>query len=258
MLNASADYISLKSNSLVIESDNFSLKDGQFTATLGKIGNWVIGYDYLVGSSTDEAWGVRSNVYLFNQDTYRHPQIPDRAADTLLIECTDLNTGVVTYPFYLWRDGLLHCGKLEASGGTIGNWQITNGQLKSPTTTTTGAFGEEYHEIYLHPDYISSNHYTPGTGWNITAAHWDTVVKVTNAAAAAGSKYPIVLSEDGSRQRMDLSFGMIQSLTEQADNQSNTGWVRFMSVPGYVYIRFKNGIAMEFTETDPGDVTYIV
>ncbi|MCD8126185.1 MAG: H-type lectin domain-containing protein [Clostridiales bacterium] len=78
MLNASADVITLTSNRLVIESDNFSLTaEGAIAATSGTIGGWVITDTRIATSATVDIGSEEQGMLLINEEDQPYIYVQD-------------------------------------------------------------------------------------------------------------------------------------------------------------------------------------
>lgn len=111
--------INLTSDNITIESTNFSVtKDGKITATSGDIGGWNITNSYIDSTVS----GSSKRLFLASASD----------SSSRWIGATDSN-GTLT--FYVTKEGKLYAknaeieGKVIASSGTIGGWDINSNSL---------------------------------------------------------------------------------------------------------------------------------
>ena len=161
--------IDLTEPSIKFGNGNFILdKTGKLTtrnivATGGTVGGWTIGKDTLKGGSltlnsegsiTGPRWSITKDGYATFTDVKITNTNSSQSNETKLLDFSD---------FYVRKDGYMQASNaniigtintnaLTATGGTIGNWQISNGSLIS-----TGGGG------YIRGGTVSGSTFTAGS-----------------------------------------------------------------------------------------------
>ena len=139
-INASADIITLNSNRLVVNSDNFSLTaDGVIKTKRGVIGNWDISNDFLSGTKEDTTTIPYESIYTKVYRTVKL-QAPDNEAEHILsaaMMLSDEAESVVSFEnLYITANGEFLSRKINRIDGRVlfatnpDYVQISDGKIK--------------------------------------------------------------------------------------------------------------------------------
>ena len=159
-IHLDADNIRLEG--YVTANETFSIDlDGSMTATGGTIGGWSIDKDCIYKNVSLKNHDVYTSnrVVIQARDSYEHADDSTIADDVIVCSLTRKD-GSIEYPFSLWKDGTVNCGKLNATGGTVGGWIIES-------YNANNNFGDNNITIFIGDSYgqgYSPDESIPG-GW---------------------------------------------------------------------------------------------